>query len=108
MVLFGDCKGAEFKPDSQPIGKYESQSPFKTHQIVLEKGDTIYVFTDGYQDQFGGEKGKKLKSIALKNILVSLYHLPMDEQKEQLEIEFNKWKGGLEQIDDVCIIGVRI
>jgi serine phosphatase RsbU (regulator of sigma subunit)/Tfp pilus assembly protein PilF len=108
MVLFGDSKGAEFKPDSQPIGKYESQSPFKTHQIVLEKGDTIYVFTDGYQDQFGGEKGKKLKSIALKNILVSLYHLPMDEQKEQLEIEFNKWKGSLEQIDDVCIIGVRM
>lgn len=58
IIPFADGKGAEFKPDSQPIGKYESQSPFKTHQLILEKGDTIYVFTDGYQDQFGGKKGK--------------------------------------------------
>jgi hypothetical protein len=108
MVVFAEGKGAEFKPDSQPIGKYESQTPFKTHELVMEKGDTIYVFTDGYQDQFGGEKGKKLKSVALKNILISLYDVPMDEQKERLEIEFNKWKGSLEQIDDVCIIGVRM
>ncbi len=108
MNIFADGKGAEFKPDSQPIGKYESQTPFNTHELLMEKGDTIYVFTDGYQDQFGGEKGKKLKSVALKNILISLYDVPMDEQKERLEIEFNNWKGNLEQIDDICIIGVRL
>ena len=66
------------------------------------------MFTDGYQDQFGGEKGKKFKTSQLKQLLLSLQKNTMDEQKELLNEAFNKWKGDEEQVDDVCIIGVRV
>lgn len=98
----------ELKADKQPIGKFANQKPFTTHQMQLEKGDVIYIFTDGYQDQFGGEKGKKFKASALKEFLLSIYTKPMDEQKEELKNAFSKWKGDLEQVDDVCLIGVQV
>ena len=74
----------------------------------MNKGDKIYLFTDGYADQFGGEKGKKLKTKVLKKILISIAHKPMPEQKKYLVKAFNDWKGEEEQIDDVCIIGLVI
>ena len=98
----------EYKPDKQPIGKTDQTKPFTTHQINLIKGDTIYIFTDGYQDQFGGEKGKKFKAAQLKELLLGIQGKTMDEQKELLNNAFENWKGNLEQVDDVCIIGVRI
>lgn len=98
----------EYKPDKQPIGKTDQTKPFTTHQINLIKGDTIYIFTDGYQDQFGGEKGKKFKAAQLKELLLGIQDKTMDEQKELLNNAFENWKGNLEQVDDVCIIGVRI
>lgn len=76
--------------------------------MALDEGDMIYFFSDGYVDQFGGPKGKKLKYSTLKKILVEIAPLSMDEQVEELEKRFEKWKGSLEQLDDVCIIGVRI
>jgi serine phosphatase RsbU (regulator of sigma subunit) len=98
----------ETKPDNQPVGKYDTTIPFKTNVLQLKKNDLIYIFTDGYQDQFGGAKGKKFKTAALKNLLLSIHSLSMDEQQNEILKTFNEWKGYTDQIDDVCIIGIRV
>ena len=98
----------EIKPNKQPIGKVDNPEPFTQHTIKLQKGDTIYMFTDGFADQFGGKKGKKLMYKPFKNLLLSIQDKTMDEQKVMLEQYFEEWKGSLEQVDDVCVIGVRI
>lgn len=102
------AKMIHIKPDKQPIGKYAEQTPFTTHTIQLKNNSCVYIFTDGFPDQFGGVKGKKYKYKQLEEFLISISHLPMSSQKELLKSEFNEWKGTLEQIDDVCIIGVKI
>ena len=104
----GKAELTEIKPNKQPIGKVDNPISFTTHTFSLKKGDTIYIFTDGYADQFGGEKGKKMMYKPFRNLLLSIYDKPMDEQKDILEQHFYDWKGNLEQVDDVCIIGVRI
>ncbi|MCC7332156.1 MAG: tetratricopeptide repeat protein [Flavobacteriales bacterium] len=98
----------EIKPDKQPIGKTDNPKPFTTHKIELLKGDTIYIFTDGYADQFGGEKGKKFMYKPLKNLLQEIHKESLSTQKEHLQQHFANWKGTTEQTDDVLIIGVRI
>ena len=98
----------EIKSNKQPIGKYIETKPFTTHTIQLQKGDTIYLFSDGYADQFGGEHGKKFKGSKMKELLLSVQNKTMDEQKELLNQAFEFWKGNLEQVDDVLIIGIRI
>ncbi|MCW8898634.1 MAG: tetratricopeptide repeat protein [Flavobacteriales bacterium] len=98
----------EIKANKQPIGKFDNPEPYTTHKIILEKGDTIYVFSDGYVDQFGGEKGKKYKASNFKSLLISIQAKDMNEQKEIINKTFETWKGNLEQLDDVCVIGVRI
>jgi serine phosphatase RsbU (regulator of sigma subunit) len=100
--------GAEYKADKQPIGKYAEPKPFTTHAIQLQQGDTVYIFTDGYQDQFGGEKGKKFKAANFKQLLLSIQHETMERQRVIIDEAFEKWKAGFEQIDDVCVIGVRL
>lgn len=104
----GNSELIEYKPNKQPIGKHFKQEPFKNHKIELQKNDVIYMFTDGYADQFGGEKGKKLMYKTFKELLLTIQNKSMDEQKTELEQYFINWKGSLEQVDDVCIIGVRI
>jgi tetratricopeptide (TPR) repeat protein len=98
----------EIKGDKQPVGKTEHQRPFTTHTIDLQQGDLIYLFTDGYADQFGGEKGKKYKYKALSDFLVRHSKLEMTQQQKMLNEEFISWLGNLEQVDDVCIAGIRI
>ena len=99
----------EIKPDKMPVGKHDKdQTPFSQHQIELQKGDVIYALTDGFPDQFGGPKGKKFMSKNLRELLATNAHLPMHEQKQLIETNFVKWKGDLEQVDDVTVIGVRI
>jgi serine phosphatase RsbU (regulator of sigma subunit) len=98
----------EIKADKQPIGKFDNQTPFSTHQFKLQKNDILYIFTDGFADQFGGEKGKKFKTKSFKELLLSLNSKPINEQKELIESTFNQWKGDIEQLDDVCVIGVRV
>lgn len=98
----------EIKPDKQPVGNYSEQKQFQTHSLLLEKGDLLYIFSDGYADQFGGPKGKKFKYRQLEELLLSQSTAPMQTQKLALEEHFERWKGQLEQIDDVCVIGVRI
>ena len=98
----------EFKADKQPIGKYARQKSFTNHVLKLEKGDTLFIFSDGFQDQFGGEKGKKFKSANLKSKLIEISGHPMEKQSEMLETALKEWRGPIEQVDDVCIIGVRV
>jgi serine phosphatase RsbU (regulator of sigma subunit) len=98
------------KGDSHPIGAYvgDSLKPFTTHKVNLKKGDVIYVFSDGFADQFGGEKGKKYNIKHFKHYLLSISQLPMSEQQVLIEKEFHDWQQGFEQVDDICVIGVRI
>jgi len=98
----------ETKANKQPIGKFENLQPYKTHSFQLEKGDTIYIFSDGYSDQFGGTRGKKYKTTNFKNFLLSIQENSMEKQLSLLDAEFEKWRGSMEQIDDVCVIGLRI
>ena len=98
----------EIKPDKEPVGKFDRQTPYTSHIMSLETGDSIYIFSDGYIDQFGGEKGKKFKAKAFKNLLLSIQNKTMEEQKKSLDNAFETWRGTLEQIDDVCVIGVKV
>lgn len=99
----------ELNADKMPVGVHSGeQKSFTLHSTQLEQGDTIYLFTDGYADQFGGEKKKKFMTGKFKELLLSLHGTPMNEQKQILEKTFNDWKGNLEQIDDVLVIGIRI
>jgi serine phosphatase RsbU (regulator of sigma subunit)/Tfp pilus assembly protein PilF len=97
----------EIKADKQPVSNYDYKKSYTTHKMNLEKGDMLYLFSDGYVDQFGGEKGKKFKAKALKELIISMANLSLDEQKQTLKEAFDKWKGFGEQVDDVCVIGVR-
>lgn len=96
------------KADKQPIGAFEHRKAFTNHSIQLNKNDCIYIFTDGYADQFGGEKGKKFKYKQLEELITNNSNKSMQDQKEILYNSFEVWRGDLEQIDDVCIIGVRL
>lgn len=99
----------EFKPDKMPVGMYSGKkTDFSLHSIDLQKGDNVYLFTDGYADQFGGTKGKKFKYAQLKELLLSIHHLPMKEQQTVLQQKLESWKGNLEQVDDILIIGVKV
>lgn len=105
----------ETKANKQPIGKFDVSQPFTSHDIQVQKGDAIYVFSDGFSDQFGSDTeasaqqgGKKYKSGRFKKFLVSISSKPMGEQHRLIEQEFMRWKGDLEQLDDVCVIGVRV
>lgn len=99
-----------FNPDKQPIGNFENARPFTTHKITVEKGDALYLFTDGFQDQFGGESvgGKKFKASRFKELLVSIQDKSMNEQGKILEETIDTWQGIFEQVDDICVIGVKI
>ncbi|MES2590998.1 MAG: two-component regulator propeller domain-containing protein, partial [Bacteroidota bacterium] len=98
----------KIKGDKQPIGYYPESKPFTNHTLQLQEGDCIYIFTDGYADQFGGPKGKKLMYKQLEQLILTNCHLSMDNQKRILKKTFMEWKGELDQIDDVCIIGIKI
>jgi len=100
----------EIKPDKRPIGGLEHLSglTFTNHEFRLVKGDRLYMFSDGFADQFGGEKSKKMMIRNFRKLLLSLMHLPMEEQEHSLRRKFAEWKGKLEQIDDVLIVGIQL
>ena len=97
------------KADKMPVGKsHDDNSKFTFNEILLEKGDMIFTFTDGYGDQFGGPEGKKFKHKKLRDIFVQVSEMPINKQKEIIANTFESWKGELEQVDDVLVIGVRV
>lgn len=96
------------KPNKQPIGYSRQIIPFDNQKIQLEKGDQFYLFSDGYADQFGGESGKKFKYSNFRKLLLKEKDESSENQKQKLLETFSQWKGDLEQLDDVCIIGVKV
>jgi serine phosphatase RsbU (regulator of sigma subunit) len=99
----------EFPYDKMPVGKSDRDTiSFTQHTIELQQGDVVYAITDGMSDQFGGPKGKRFMNQKLKELLISISHLQMTEQKENIESSLNNWKGELEQVDDITLVGVRI
>jgi serine phosphatase RsbU (regulator of sigma subunit) len=107
-IIIRDGNVIECEADKMPVGIGVRDVPFTLFKIESLKNDTILLYTDGFADQFGGPKGKKFKYKQLKEILVQNNHLPLDKQKEKLVEVFENWKGDLEQVDDVCVIGIKI
>lgn len=101
-------KVLEIRADKQPIGSFENRKQFTNHSFTLNSGDSFYLFTDGFADQFGGPKGKKFKYKQLSDLIELNSGLSMEQQKNALIDAFNAWKGNLEQVDDICLIGIRI
>lgn len=99
----------DLKADRMPVGKHDKDSvSFSDHTVDLQAGDMIYTMTDGFADQFGGEKGKKFTNKRLKDLLSHNAARPLAEQREALTKAMDRWKFGVEQIDDICVIGVRV
>jgi serine phosphatase RsbU (regulator of sigma subunit)/ABC-type amino acid transport substrate-binding protein len=105
-VIINELGLIELKACKQPVGLYENEKPFIQTKLQLFKNDKLYLFTDGFADQFGGERNKKFKSKPFKKLLLNNSLLPMNEQQVILNETFDAWKGNEEQVDDVCIIGL--
>ena len=98
----------EIKGDKQPIGYFEGAKPFTSSEGILNKGDRIFLLTDGYADQFGGDKGKKFKYKTLKELILSAQETEINKQRDIYKSAFLEWKRDIEQVDDVCLIGVEV
>jgi len=96
------------KGDKQPIGIHWEEKEFTNHLIKLQEHDSLYIFSDGFVDQYGGEKRKKFKTRNFKKLLLSVQAESMENQKKLIEEAFDRWRGNHEQIDDVCVFGIRI
>jgi serine phosphatase RsbU (regulator of sigma subunit) len=98
----------EYKGNNMPVAFYERMSDFTRYTIDMKQGDRVYMFTDGFPDQFGGPQGKKFKYRPFKDLLLEVHERPMEEQQRILSLIFDEWKGDLSQIDDVLVIGLRL
>jgi tetratricopeptide (TPR) repeat protein len=109
LWIVSDNKMTVFSPDKYPVGVYHGDlKPFTLQSAKIKKGDMIYLFSDGFADQFGGEHGKKFKYKPFQDLLISIAPLPGKEQHVKMDASFDEWKGKLEQVDDVLVIGIRI
>jgi serine phosphatase RsbU (regulator of sigma subunit) len=108
VYLVRDNKLIEYDADNIYIGNNNENKPYTNQTFKIEKEDVIYMFSDGYADQFGGDKGKKYKYRQMQQLMVKNNNRPMNAQKEALEKEFEHWRGNLEQVDDVMVIGIKI
>ena len=91
-----------------PLAYSENMADFSAHEIQIEKNDMIYLFTDGFADQFGGEHNKKFMSSSFKQLLLDIHEKALTEQRQILDNKFSEWKGDNEQIDDVLVVGIRL
>ncbi len=108
VLIAGNNKIDYMQPDKFPIGKYSgTESKFTLHTRKLIKGERLYIFTDGFADQFGGPKGKKFKYKQIEELLISIQRKPFNEHRSILEKRFTDWKGSLDQVDDVMVIGLE-
>ena len=109
IIRKNSMSSEEVKGDKQPIGFHSGESkPFTTHAIKVNKGDALYIFTDGFAHQFGGQLGKKFRYKPLQELFINIGAEPMQMQENILRDTFDRWKGKLEQVDDVLVIGVRV
>lgn len=107
-VLVSASGYEELMADRMPIGISDRSTPFNLYTIDSKKNGTLYLYTDGFADQFGGAKGKKFKYRQLNELLVSISDKNLKDQKQLLNESFLKWKGNLEQVDDICVMGIRL
>ncbi len=107
LYFFHEGKFNEIKADRQPIGSYEYRKAYTNHTLQLASGDSVYLFSDGIVDQFGGEESKKFTSRRLKELLQEIKDQSMDDQRTVIAEELKNWRGDNESIDDVCVLGVR-
>lgn len=109
LLLFRNGNLTEIKANRFPVGMHAGESrKFSNKKITLEKGDCLYIFSDGYADQLGSDKGKKMMTKNFKQLLSSFAHLVMSEQKAELADKLNRWQGKFEQVDDILVIGIRV
>jgi sigma-B regulation protein RsbU (phosphoserine phosphatase) len=109
LYMIRDNELIEYKGDSMPIGIYEQEDQsFSNTEILFNKGDLIYLFSDGYVDQLGGEKRKTFRSENFKKLLIEIRTLPMQKQKKVLDQKFEEWKGEIDQVDDILIVGIKM
>ena len=97
----------EYKPNKMPVGVHNKEEDFTAIDFKIAKGDTLYLFTDGYEDQFGGTESKKMKAKVFRDELLAIYKSPMQEQKQYLEQFYQQWKGNEPQTDDILLVGIR-
>jgi len=107
-ILVRENELIELPKDKMPVGKGEKLADFNLHNIKVKQGDTLYLYTDGYADQFGGDKGKKFKYKTLNNLLLSINASTLDEQARILNQNFIDWRDKLDQVDDVLVLGIKI
>jgi len=107
VVIRASGELEETKGDKQPVANYDKLRPFTNHKEKLSKGDSVYLYSDGYIDQFGGEKGKKFKSANLKKLLAKLNAKEFSKIHDELHDHFIEWSKDVEQLDDVCIMGAK-
>jgi serine phosphatase RsbU (regulator of sigma subunit) len=109
LWLFRNGEMKVFAADKMPVGVHHGdQKPFTLSTLGLRKNDTIYLFSDGYADQFGGERGKKFKYKNMQRLFSEVSHLAMNEQRNRIEEVMNSWMQGMEQVDDILVIGIRV
>ncbi len=97
------------KTDKFPVGVFVGEKgKFTNNNIKLKKGDMVYIFSDGYADQFGGPRGKKFMAGNFRNLLLEASKMPSDQQRQKLDSTIEGWRGQLEQVDDILIIGIKI
>lgn len=110
IYVISDSILREYNGNKFPVGAFIEDKPqnFISQKVELKENDVIYLFTDGFPDQFGGPNGKKLKYKALKELLVSISATPISTQKDKVNNAFHQWKGNYDQVDDVCLIGVKV
>ncbi len=107
-LLISGTEMKQLETDKMPVGQSVKEGLFRLFNLTLNSSETLYLYTDGYADQFGGPKGKKFKINELNKLLHSINHLQMQEQKQKLIAHFDLWKGELEQVDDVLLFGIKI
>ncbi|HWY11017.1 MAG TPA: SpoIIE family protein phosphatase [Bacteroidia bacterium] len=109
FIRNGQSQIEEIKGTKKSIGGLtDDNQHFDTHEVKLDEGDTFYIASDGYSDQFGGKNGKKLMTRLFKEILCNIQHKSMPEQEQHLNSFLDNWKGGAEQVDDILVIGIRL
>ena len=108
LILIRDNELIEYKATRSPVGFYANEKEFKNIEIQLEKNDLIYLFSDGFPDQFGGENNTKFLTKNFKKLLLEIHKLPISEQELKLATVFQNWKGQEEQTDDIIIFGIKI
>jgi serine phosphatase RsbU (regulator of sigma subunit) len=98
----------EIHADKMPIAHHDHMEKFETHELEIMDGDVYYLFTDGYADQFGGPMGKKFKYKPFKRLLLGNAHLTLEEQKQILSDTLDEWMGDIAQVDDICVMGLKM